>query len=162
MPHDQAALRTVLTTPILCGGLGFPNKIPILDNLSKLAILALISGGLMANLTFRNSQGALVDVPTVAATQVKNEFGVILERATRGGAVAITRHDTPKAVLISYEEFQSLAQARSRTLEDLSGEFDDLLKRMQNPKVKAAMDRAFHASPAKLGRAAVRAARKRR
>jgi antitoxin Phd len=115
----------------------------------------------MSTLTFRNSQGALVDIPTVAATQVKNEFGLILEKATRGGAVAITRHDTPKAVLISYEEFQSLAQARSRTLDDLGAEFDDLLDRMQKPKVKAAMDSAFNASPAKLGRAAVRAARKR-
>ena len=61
----------------------------------------------MSTLTFRNSQGALVDIPTVAATQVKNEFGVILDKATRTGAVAITRHDTPKAVLVSYEEFES-------------------------------------------------------
>ena len=53
----------------------------------------------MSTLTFRNSQGALVDIPTVAATQVKNEFGAILDQATRSGAVAITRHDTPKAVL---------------------------------------------------------------
>jgi hypothetical protein len=41
-------------------------------------------------------------------------------------------------------------------------EFDDLLNRMQNPKAKKAMDAAFNASPAKLGRAAVKAARKRR
>jgi antitoxin Phd len=114
----------------------------------------------MATLTFRNSQGALVDIPTVAATQVKNEFGTILEKAARSGAVAITRHDTPKAVLVSYEEFQSLAQARSRTLDNLGAEFDDLLERMQTPKAKKAMDSAFNASPTKLGRAAVRAARK--
>ena len=67
----------------------------------------------MSTLTFRNSQGALVDIPTVAATQVKNEFGAILDKATHSGAVAITRHDTPKAVLVSYEEFESLVQARS-------------------------------------------------
>ena len=44
----------------------------------------------MSTLTFRNSQGTLVDIPTVAATQVKNEFGAILDKATRAGAVAIT------------------------------------------------------------------------
>ena len=115
----------------------------------------------MSTLTFRNSQGALVDIPTVAATKVKNEFGAILERATHGGAVAITRHDTPKAVLLSYQEFESLVQVRSRSLDSLAAEFDDLLEKMQSPQVKKAMDAAFRASPAKLGRAAVKAARKR-
>ena len=116
----------------------------------------------MSTLTFRNSQGALIDIPTVAATQVKNEFGAILERATHGGAVAITRHAAPKAVLLSYEEFESLVQVRSRTLENLGADFDDLLARMQTLKAKNAMGSAFCASPAKIGRAAVKAARKRR
>jgi antitoxin Phd len=114
----------------------------------------------MSTLTFRNRQGALVDIPTVKATQVKNEFGSILEKAMRSGAVAITRHAAPKAVLLSYEEFESLVQLQSRTLENLGAEFDDLLDRMQTPKAKKAMESAFHASPAKLGRAAIRAARK--
>ena len=42
-----------------------------------------------APLTYRNSHGDLVDLPTVAATRVKNEFGAVLEQALRGGAVAI-------------------------------------------------------------------------
>jgi antitoxin Phd len=116
----------------------------------------------MSTLTFRNSQGALVDIPTVAATQAKNEFGAILERATHGGAIAITRHDTPKAVLLSYEDFESLVQVRSRSIDSLGAEFDDLLDKMQSPKAKKPMDAAFNATPAKLGRAAVKAARKRR
>ena len=116
----------------------------------------------MSTLTFRNSRGALVDIPTFAATQVKNEFGAILEKATHGGAVAITRHDAPKAVLLSYEEFESLVQVRSRSLENLVAEFDDLLDRMQTSKGKKGMESAFHASPAKIGRAAVKAVRKRR
>jgi prevent-host-death family protein len=116
----------------------------------------------MATLTFRNSHGALVDIPTVKATQAKNEFGAILEKTTRGGAVAITRYDAPKAVLLSYEEFESLANVQSRTLKTLDAEFEELLDRMQTPKAKRGMERAFRASPAKLGRAAVRAARKSR
>jgi antitoxin Phd len=115
-----------------------------------------------AALTFRNSQGELVDVPAVAATRLKNEFGAVLEQALRGGAVAITRHDTPKAVLISYDEFQSLVKSRSHSLSDLSAEYNVLLARMQTPKARKGMAAAFNASPAELGRAAVKTARKRR
>lgn len=50
----------------------------------------------MSGLTYRNSDGELVDVPTVAATRFKNEFGAIFEQATVRGAVAITKHNTPR------------------------------------------------------------------
>ena len=111
----------------------------------------------MPTLTFRNSQGELVDIPSIPATRLKNEFGSALETAARGGAVAITRHDTPKAVLLSYEEFESLVKARARTLDDLSTEFEELLARMQTPGAKKGVATAFNASPAQLGRAAVAA-----
>ena len=110
-------------------------------------------------LTFRNRQGELVDVPAVAATRLKNEFGAVLEQALRAGAVAITRHDAPKAVLVSYDEFQALALAGSHSLSDLTAEYDALLGRMQTPAAKRGMARAFNASPVELGRAAVKATR---
>jgi prevent-host-death family protein len=110
----------------------------------------------MSALTFRNRLGELVDLPTVAATRLKNEFGAILDQAARG-AVAITRHDAPKAVLISYEEFQALVNARSQSLHELDSEFDGLLARMQTPKARKGVEAAFSASPAELGRAAVKA-----
>ena len=116
----------------------------------------------MATLTFKNSRGELVDVPTVAATRVKNEFGQILEQATHNGAVAITRHDKTKAVLVSLAEFDSLASARSRTLEVLSNEFDELLAGMQTQKSRKGMKAAFNASPAQLGRASVKGARRKK
>src|SRR5438128_1699117 len=114
----------------------------------------------MFTLTFRNSQGALVNVPTIATTRVKNEFGAILERATHDSTVAITQHDTPKTVLLSYEEFESLVQLRSHSLDSLGTEFDDLLDKMQSPQTKKAMAATFNTSPAKLGRATVKRARK--
>jgi prevent-host-death family protein len=116
----------------------------------------------MPALTFRNSHGELVDVPAVAATRLKNEFATVLEQAVRGGAVAITRHDTPKAVLVSYDEFQALVKDRTPSLNDLSAEYDGLLARMQTPKSRRGMHAAFNAAPVELGRAAVKAARKRR
>lgn len=111
----------------------------------------------MATLAYRNSLGELVDISTVAATRVKNEFAAILDQASSGGAVAITRHDTPKAVLISYAEFESLIKARTLALDDFSTEFDELLVRMQTPKAKKGVASAFSATPAELGRAAVAA-----
>lgn len=116
----------------------------------------------MTKLTFRNSKGELIDIPTVAATRVKNEFGAILDKARHGGAVAITRHNTPRAVLLDYDEFQSLVKVRLDSLADLDAEFDSLLVHLQTPKARRAMNNAFHSSPAQLGRAAVKAARKRR
>jgi antitoxin Phd len=117
---------------------------------------------IMATLTFRNRDGELVDVPTVAATRFKNEFGAIFEQAALGGAVAITKHNTLKAVLLSYAEFEALTKANTPALDDLSDEFDRLLEKMQTPQAKSAMATAFDATPAQLGRAAVKAARAKR
>ena len=110
-------------------------------------------------LTYRNHDGELVDVPTVAATRFKNEFGAIFEQATLGGAVAITKHNTPKAVLLSYAEFEALTRSSSPGLDELTGEFDTLLERMQTPGAKDGTAAAFDASPEELGRSAVEAAR---
>jgi antitoxin Phd len=113
----------------------------------------------MSSLSFRNSDGDLVDVPSVPATRFKNEFGAIFEQAALGGAVAITKHNTPKAVLLSYAEFEALTRASSPVLDELTDEFDALLERMQAPRSKAGMAAAFDATPEELGRAAVKAAR---
>lgn len=117
---------------------------------------------MMSTPTFRNSKGELVDIPIVSASQFKSEFGAIFDKAALGGAVAITKHDTPRAVLLSYTEFESLIKSRSPALDDLSAQFDSLLAGMQTPKARKGMAAAFNASPAELGRAAVRAAAKRR
>ena len=116
----------------------------------------------MPTLTFRNRNGELVDVPTVAATRFKNEFGAIFEQAALGGAVAITKHNTPKAVLLSYAEFEALTKASTPALDDLSDQFDQLLERMQTSQAKSAMVSAFDATPEQLGRAAVKAGRPKR
>ena len=75
--------------------------------------------------------------------------------------VVITKHDAPKAVLISVDEFNALSRATEAKLETLSGKFDALLARMQTPKARVGMKAAFNASPKQLGKAAVAAARTR-
>ena len=118
--------------------------------------------GTLKTLCYRNSDGELVDVPTVAATRFKNEFGAIFEQAALGGAVAITKHNTPKAVLLSYAEFEALTRASSPVLDELDDEFDALLAGMQTAETRAGLAAAFDASPDELGRAAVKAARPKR
>jgi prevent-host-death family protein len=110
---------------------------------------------------FRNRQGEQVKAESVTATQAKNEMGSLLERVIRGEAVVITKHDAPKAVLISIEEYESLARTPESQLDSLNKEFDELLARMQTPRARSAMKRAYEASPAQLGKTAVSAARKR-
>ena len=112
--------------------------------------------------SFRNRLGELVEIPEVAASHAKNSFGELLDRVAMAGAVAITRHDTPKAVLLSYEEFESLSSARSETLDALSAKFEGLLERLQTPAARDGLNAAFHATPEELGRAAAEAARRRR
>jgi hypothetical protein len=45
-------------------------------------------------------------------------------------------------------------------LDELSGQFDQLLERMQTQRSKSAMASAFDATPEQLGRAAVKAAKR--
>jgi antitoxin Phd len=95
------------------------------------------------------------------ATKAKNEFGLILEKVLQGDRVVITKHDMPKAILISMDEFNMLSRSAERKLDSLSEEFDALLARMQTTKSRSGMKAAFSASPKELGKAAVAAARKR-
>ena len=97
----------------------------------------------------------------MTASEAKSEFGRVLETAIHGGAVVITKHDAPKAVLISVENFNALSGATETTLDALNREFDTLLAGMQRAKARRGMKTAFAASGRELGQAAVAAARRR-
>ena len=110
---------------------------------------------------FRNSRGETLEPASVTASEAKSGFGRVLEIAIAGGAVVITRHDAPKAVLISVENFNALSGAAGTKLDALNHEFDALLARMQTPKARRGMKTAFASSAKQLGKAAVAAARSR-
>ncbi len=116
----------------------------------------------MARHMFRNRIGDLVEIPEVASTHAKNSFGELLDQVAASGAVAITRHDTPKAVLVSFEEFEALSRLRTESLDMLSTKFESLLDRMQSPQARKGMEAAFNVDPKALGEAAVQAARRKR
>ena len=85
------------------------------------------------------------------ATEAKNEFGHLLEQAIQGTTVVITKHDSPRAVLISIDHFQTLQEAPQAKLNTLTEQFDTLLERMQSPKARRGMAAAFRANNKQLG-----------
>lgn len=119
----------------------------------------LVRGAPGAFLHDRN--GEPIEAASLTATRAKSEFGHVLDVVIQGGVVVITKHDTPKAVMVSYAHFKALAGGAARQLNRLSAEFDELLSRMQTPQARAGLKAAFDASPAKLAKAAVAAARRR-
>lgn len=92
---------------------------------------------------------------TVTATQAKNGFGPLLEKAIQGSSVVITKHDRPKAVLLSVAAFEALVSRSEPTLASLTKEFDSLLVRMQSTSSRRGLEAAFTASPEEMGRLAV-------
>lgn len=110
---------------------------------------------------FRNSRGETREASSVTASEAKSEFGRVLDMAVQGGAVVITKHDVPKAVMVSVEIFNALSRAGETRLDTLSLEFDALLARLQTPKARRGMKAAFAASGKQLGKAAVASARTR-
>ena len=110
---------------------------------------------------FRNHRGEHVTPSSVRATVAKNTFGRLLDTAIHGGPIVITKHDLPRAVLVSLEDFTTLLHTQEQTLDTLSQEFDAMLARMQRPAAGPKMHAAFSATPRQLGQAAVAAARKR-
>ncbi|WP_051378003.1 MULTISPECIES: type II toxin-antitoxin system Phd/YefM family antitoxin [Derxia] len=112
-------------------------------------------------LSLTTSLGQSVEMPAFSATEVKNEFGRVLETAFTKGAVAITRHDAPKAVLLSLDAWRALTGAQAAPADPLAAlgaEFDALLAGMQTPAGRSAGEALFDASPDELGAAAVMAA----
>lgn len=120
-----------------------------------------LAGGPAQVVPFRNRRGEEVALLSVSATDAKNEFGRVLDAAMAQGAVAITRHDAAKAVLLSIDEYNALVAGRMSELETLTEEFDALLARQQTPSARKGMRAAFDASPAELGKAALAGARRR-
>jgi prevent-host-death family protein len=113
-----------------------------------------------APLKFRTARGELRSLEPVPASRLKNAPGAILDQAAAGRPVVITRHDAPRAVILSFDDFAELARAREPGLGALEARFDDLLAGMQTRHAKRGVVAALNATPEALGRAAVAAARK--
>lgn len=104
---------------------------------------------------------ASVEPTIVSSTDAQNEFGRVLEETVKDKVFVITRHNTPKAVLMSVERYQGLLAANAQALAGLSSRFDELYERMQTERAAAGFEHAFAASPEEIDRLADAAARAR-
>jgi prevent-host-death family protein len=98
------------------------------------------------------SPAATVTLPSSA---VQNEFGRILDQV-REQDIVVTRHDIPRAVLVSAERYRELVGREADVLETLQAQFDALYARMQTAEVQAGTAQGFRATPADMGKAAAR------
>ncbi|MCE9581552.1 MAG: type II toxin-antitoxin system Phd/YefM family antitoxin [Planctomycetes bacterium] len=95
------------------------------------------------------------------ASALRNSTADVLENVLISGAVVITRHEKDKAVILSIEAFRRLAEARYDELAALRAKFGGLLAKMQTPAARKGLRDAFEASPAEMGKAAAKAAKRR-
>jgi prevent-host-death family protein len=100
------------------------------------------------------------ELPPVTATALKNSAADVLDQVAAHGAVAITKHDKPRAVLVSIEQYERMMGAESNLVNELQAEYRGMLEKMQEPEQKAAAEHLFKATPEELGAAAVRGARR--
>lgn len=126
-------------------------------------VAGLVDAGVQQSRLMVKTLRSLLDSKrSVPATDAKNDFAGVLEMAVNGESVVITKHDTPKAMLVSIERLGAVLAKQEPDLQALTREFDDLVARMQTPKARAAARRLLTATPQALGVAAQRAAARRR
>lgn len=101
----------------------------------------------------------LPQAESVSATEAQNNFGQVLARVAKEGAIFIRKYDRPAAVVLSVERYRELTGGGDVELEELTREFDEMLARMQTEEAGAATDALFDMKPDELGEAAVRGAR---
>ena len=108
----------------------------------------------------QESAPRLAEMPTISATELKNATADVFEQVAARRAVAITRHDKPRAVLLSIDQYEALTAPHNPPwLQQLHDEYRGLLDRMQGPEQRAAVEKLFKATPEELGEAAVWAAK---
>jgi antitoxin Phd len=103
---------------------------------------------------------ALEAIESFSITEFKEQARDVIDRVAQRRAVAISRHNTPEAVLIAVEDYLELLTLREERLNLLTQRYDEMVKRMRTPEAAAGVDALFDATPAELGRAAVAAAKR--
>ena len=111
---------------------------------------------------YARASGPSPALKAVSSSDAKNGFAELIERVARSGEpVLITRNRRPAAVVLSVEAYRQLVDATPDPLSPLRERFAAIVAGMQTSTGKQAVDRLFAATPAQLGKAAVKAAGKR-
>ena len=102
--------------------------------------------------------GASGNAAHVTASEAKNGFGRVLDRVAKEGAVVITKHDRPDAVILSMEAYARLTAPSEPDLDALTAQFEALFDELQRPGTAGKIEAVFALPPAELGRLAVQRA----
>ena len=129
-----------------------------IDTLAKMVTLDVMDASQRSQFRPSAVSVRVRDLPVVTATELKNSTADVIEQVAARRAVAITRHDKPRAVLLSIEEYESLTRQEPEYFAGLMETYRGMLDRMQGPEQRAAADKLFQATPDELGSAAVGAA----
>lgn len=108
---------------------------------------------LMTSLMEQKLGGKSIEV--VSASEAKNLFGQILDRALSNRIISITKHNKPKVVVLSIEEFEQILARIPDPLQTLTSEFDVLVRDMQTPASVTAAGALFEADTKILAEAAL-------
>lgn len=107
---------------------------------------------------------AAIKVEPIHATEAKNRFGEVLEKAAKNTAVSLLRHGKPAAYVISPEMYERLERQLTivpGAIERLESAFDEMVARMQSPHSVAVGKGLMAISTADL-RASVRKSKRKR
>jgi len=101
------------------------------------------------------------ELPAAPASDLKNAFKGVFQRALEVGAVSITRNRRREAVLLSADLYDRIiAELAARDpLESLRRDYEARFGAVQSGEAQSAFDDAFGATPEELGAAAVAQAR---
>ena len=95
----------------------------------------------------------------MTATALKNSIADVFDQVAAGGAIAITRHDKPRAVMLSVEAYEALKTPPLPGLDAIQAEYHEMFRQMQEPAQRAGAEKAFNATREELGEAAFQAAK---
>lgn len=95
------------------------------------------------------------------ATRAKSSFSKVLQDVEKGARVVVTKHDSPRAVVVSYKDYEALRAQTERALDRMRSRFGTLVAEMQGPAFERGTDALFGSTPEELGQTAVQAARSR-
>jgi antitoxin Phd len=112
---------------------------------------------MMARTQLDEAVGAIA---SVTITELKGRMREIVGFVAQHGPVAILRHKTTDAVLISASDYVEFMKLKRERLNFLTQRYDEMVDRMQAPEAIAGVDSLFSATSADLGRAAVAATRR--
>jgi prevent-host-death family protein len=107
----------------------------------------------------KSTDEAIASITSVTITDFKERARELVNSVAESGPVAILRHKSADAVLISASAFAEYVNLKRERLDFLARRYDELVASMQSPEAAAGVDALFSATPDDLGSAAVAAAK---